>query len=92
MTWLTRIGDFFSHILNYVFGEVAPVIENFIQRFATDAGKLLLSAAATFALDVRNGKSMQDAGRELLDHVGDKAGDLALTDAMDAIRIHLSAK
>lgn len=90
MTWLTRATDLISELFRHLFGQAAPVIEDFVKRFSSDMGKALLADAAKFAADVKSGKDMMQAGEELLLTAAYQAGGFLLDDALDAIRIHLS--
>lgn len=92
MTWATRAADLISELFRHLFGGAAPVIEDFVKRFTSDMGKALLADAAKFAADVKGGKSMVQAGEELLALAAYQAAGFALDDALDAIRIHISVE
>ena len=86
---MSIIGTFIDWIKTE-FGVIEPALEAWIKKFASDEGKVLLSAALTAAQEVAAGKSIQQAGTDLVATLAAQGQQVALTDALDAIRTQVS--
>lgn len=90
MSVITSFLAWVKHVFQVTEGDVLPAIENFITRFTTDAGRILLASASAFAEEVLSGKNIQLAGAELVATLIAQGVTAAEEDAKDAIRIQMN--
>lgn len=85
-----------SGIASVFVKDVEPALEAFIHQFTTDFGALALQEAAALAPAVKaNPSSILTVGADLVSKLASKAGGIAaqdaLTVALNALRVHVTA-
>jgi hypothetical protein len=91
MTIFERAWEFIKSLLTGFWNKDGPAITAWVEKFASDEGKLLLATALTSAQAVFSKQTtMQDAGAALVKTMETQGVTVAENDALDAIRTQLN--